>query len=166
MSAVEARTQAIDQLKAVLIAAHPALRQELAGLGNAELRRTSARFADVSSREEAGEMSVLQAGRIMWGLLAHRIGQLSEQIRDVVTRLARFVGCHAPQLLDVVGFGPDTAVTLLITVGDNPERLDSEPSFAALCGVSPVERSSGRRSSVASTVAATGRPTPRCIASC
>ena len=29
--------------------------------------------------------------------------------------------------------------------GDNPERLDSEASFAALCGVSPVERSSGRR---------------------
>ncbi|WP_406510662.1 transposase [Streptomyces sp. NBC_00212] len=29
--------------------------------------------------------------------------------------------------------------------GDNPERLDSEASFAALCGVSPVERSSGCR---------------------
>ena len=49
------------------------------------------------------------------------------------------------KLLDVVGIGPDTAVTLLITVGDNPERLDSEASFAALCGVSPVERSWGRR---------------------
>ncbi|WP_374230972.1 transposase [Streptomyces sp. UNOC14_S4] len=34
---------------------------------------------------------------------------------------------------------------MLITVGDNPERLDSEASFAALCGLSPVERSSGRR---------------------
>ncbi|WP_246201383.1 IS110 family transposase [Streptomyces alboniger] len=52
---------------------------------------------------------------------------------------------HAPQLLEVVGIGPDTAVTLLLTVGDNPERPDSEASFAALCGVSPVERSSGRR---------------------
>ncbi|MFD8931483.1 transposase [Streptomyces mirabilis] len=44
-----------------------------------------------------------------------------------------------------MGIGPDTAVTLLITIGDNPERLGSEASFAALCGVSPVERSSGRR---------------------
>ncbi|MFF7160339.1 transposase [Streptomyces sp. NPDC008086] len=61
------------------------------------------------------------------------------------TRLGRLVERHAPQLLDVVGIGPDTAVALLITVGDNPERLDSEASFAALCGVSPVERSSGRR---------------------
>ncbi|MFF3517658.1 transposase [Streptomyces sp. NPDC002573] len=34
---------------------------------------------------------------------------------------------------------------MLITVGDNPERLGSEASFAALCGVSPVERSSGSR---------------------
>ncbi|MET8453836.1 IS110 family transposase [Streptomyces sp. NPDC005209] len=59
-------------------------------------------------------------------------------------RLTPLVERHAPQLLHVVGIGPDTAVTLLITVGDNPERLDSEASFAALCGVSPAERSSGR----------------------
>ncbi|MFF4465129.1 IS110 family transposase [Streptomyces mirabilis] len=144
-SAVKARTQAINQLKAVLITADPAMREELAGLGNAELFRVCARFADASSCEEAGEESVLQATRITLSWLAHRIGQLSEQIRDVETRLARLVECHAPQLLDVVGIGPDTAVTLLITVGDNPERLDSEASFAALCGVSPVERSSGRR---------------------
>ncbi|MEU5483276.1 IS110 family transposase [Streptomyces mirabilis] len=144
-SAVKARTQTINQLKAVLVTADPALREELAGLGNAELFRICARFADASSCEEAGEESVLQATRITLSWLAHRIGQLSEQIRDVETRLARLVKCHAPQLLDVVGIGPDTAVTLLITVGDNPERLDSEASFAALCGVSPVERSSGRR---------------------
>ncbi|MEW9518143.1 transposase [Streptomyces tubercidicus] len=30
-------------------------------------------------------------------------------------------------------------------MGDNPERLCSEASFAALCGVSPVEHSSGRQ---------------------
>jgi hypothetical protein len=40
------------------------------------------------------------------GLLAQRIGQLSEQIRYVDARLARIVECHAPQLLDVVGIGP------------------------------------------------------------
>ncbi|MFF0793726.1 IS110 family transposase [Streptomyces spiralis] len=144
-SAVKARTQTINQLKAVLVPAHPALREELAELGNAELSRTCARFTDASIREEVGAESVLQATRITLGLLASRIGQLSEQIRDVEARLARLVKCHAPQLLDVVGIGPDTAVTLLITVGDNPERLDSEASFASLCGVSPVERSSERR---------------------
>ncbi|MFE0509599.1 transposase [Streptomyces sp. NPDC058964] len=43
----------------------------------------------------------------------------------------------------MAGTGPDTAVTSLITVGDNPERLGSDVSFAALCGVSPAERSAG-----------------------
>ncbi|MEV8018143.1 transposase [Streptomyces sp. NPDC086554] len=165
-SAVKARTQAINQLKAVLVTADPALREELAGLGNAELFRACARFTDASTQEEDGEESVLQATRITLGLLADRIGQLSEQIREVDARLTRLVEGHAPQLLEVVGIGPDTAVTLLITVGDNPERLDSETSFAALCGVSPVERSSGRRQSLASTAAATVRPTPRSTASC
>ncbi|WP_369387631.1 transposase [Streptomyces sp. CG1] len=105
------------------------------------------RFADVGGDEEVGVEAVLQATRITLGLLAHRIGQLSERIRNVDARLARLVKCYAPapQLPDVVGIGPDTAVALLVTVGDNPARLDSEASFAALCGVGPVERSSGRR---------------------
>ncbi|NQU97545.1 MAG: IS110 family transposase, partial [Chloroflexi bacterium] len=40
--------------------------------------------------------------------------------------------------------GPDTAATLLITAGDNSERLKSEAAFAALCGVSPIPASSGK----------------------
>ncbi|MEU1568951.1 hypothetical protein ACFWBS_42640 [Streptomyces mirabilis] len=84
--------------------------EELAQLGNAELFRTCARFTDASSQEEGGEAGVLQATRVTLGLLACRIGQLSEQIRDVDARLARLVKCHAPQLLDVVGIGPDTAL--------------------------------------------------------
>jgi transposase len=145
VSAVKARTQAINQLKAVLVTADPVLREELAGLGNAELFRTCAQFTDARGCEEGGAEPVVQATRITLGLLAHRIGRLSEEIRDVEARLTGLVERHAPQLLDMVGIGPDTAVALLITVGDNPERLDSEASFAALCGVSPVERSSGRR---------------------
>ncbi|MFG2530425.1 IS110 family transposase [Streptomyces sp. NPDC048516] len=144
-SAVKARTQAINQLKAVLLTADPDLREELAGLNNAELFRTCALLADVRQKDEDGEAPVLHATRITLSLLAHRIGQLTDQIRDLEDRLARLAERHAPQLLAVVGIGPDTAATLLITVGDNPERLNSEASFAALCGVSPVERSSGNR---------------------
>ncbi|WP_310725954.1 transposase [Streptomyces sp. N2A] len=62
-------------------------------------------------------------------------------------RLTRLVERHAPQLLTPVGIGPDSAVTLLIARGDNPERLSTQASFAALCGVSPIEYPSGRRSS-------------------
>lgn len=144
-SAVKARTQAINQVKAVLITAHPDLREELTQLNTPDLLRTCARFADDSKDDEGEEETVLQATRATLCLLAHRIVQLTEQIKDVERRLALLAERHIPQLLAVVGIGPDTAVTLLITMGDNPERLGSEASFAALCGVSPVERSSGAR---------------------
>ena len=49
-----------------------------------------------------------------------------------------------PALLATEGLGPDTAAALLVAAGDNPERMKSERSFAALCGVSPVQASSGR----------------------
>lgn len=38
----------------------------------------------------------------------------------------------------------DHAATLLVVAGDNPGRLKSEASFASLCGVSPIEASSGK----------------------
>jgi transposase len=42
------------------------------------------------------------------------------------------------------GVDTDTAASLLVAVGDNPERLKSEASFARLCGVAPVPASSGK----------------------
>ena len=50
-------------------------------------------------------------------------------------------------LIALVGFfGPDNAAALLIAAGENPDRRRSEASFAALCGVSPLEASSGKTS--------------------
>ncbi|MBO3752348.1 IS110 family transposase [Streptosporangiaceae bacterium NEAU-GS5] len=49
-------------------------------------------------------------------------------------------------MLKRYGVGPDTAAALLITAGDNPDRLTSEAAFAALCGVNPIEASSGKTS--------------------
>lgn len=63
-SAVKARTQAVNQLKAVLVTADPDLRDELAGLNNPDLFRTCARFADDSNNDEGEEERVLQATRI------------------------------------------------------------------------------------------------------
>src|SRR5215203_7273478 len=40
--------------------------------------------------------------------------------------------------------GHGSAAQLLLTAGDNAERLQSEASFAALCGVGPVPASSGK----------------------
>lgn len=61
-----------------------------------------------------------------------------------MTRSPPAMQARAPQLLRRYGVGPDTAAALLPTAGDNPERLNSEASFAALCGVSPLEASSGK----------------------
>ncbi len=40
--------------------------------------------------------------------------------------------------------GVDVAAIGLVAAGDNPERMKSEAAFAALCGVSPIEASSGK----------------------
>jgi transposase len=45
----------------------------------------------------------------------------------------------------MLGVGTDVAGALLVAAGSNPERLHNEAGFAALCGVSPVETSSGKR---------------------
>lgn len=50
----------------------------------------------------------------------------------------------APALVARNAIGHECAAQLLLTAGDNPERLQSEASFAALCGVSPVPASSGK----------------------
>ncbi|MFF9169632.1 MULTISPECIES: transposase [unclassified Streptomyces] len=86
-----------------------------------------------------------QATHMTLRMLAERVEQLTGQINELNQRLTQLVEHHAPQLLVPVGIGPDSAVTLLITMGDDPERLNTEASFAALRGVSPVEYASGRR---------------------
>ncbi|WP_156826869.1 transposase, partial [Kushneria aurantia] len=50
----------------------------------------------------------------------------------------------APGLVTRFGVGAQTAATLLVTAGDNPERLRNDAALAALCGVSPLEASSGK----------------------
>ncbi len=58
--------------------------------------------------------------------------------------LVPLVAETAPKLLAVFGIGTDTAAALLVTAGDNPERLRSEPAWAHLCGVAPIQASSGK----------------------
>jgi len=43
-----------------------------------------------------------------------------------------------------VGVGVDVAGQLLVSAGDNPERLHGEAAFAHLCGTAPIPASSGR----------------------
>jgi len=86
---------------------------------------------------------------------------LSEEIAELDEHLDRLVAQVAPELVALPGIGTDSAATLLIVAGDNPQRLGSEASFARLCGVSPIEASSGKvvRHRL-KAAAATERPTP------
>jgi transposase len=137
-SAVKARTQTINQLKAVLVAADPALREALSGLSTTMLIRHCAQLETTTPQD------VTDAVIYTLRLLARRILALSEEVHDLEQRLTDTITSHTPVLLTHRGIGPDTAAALLIAAGDNPDRLRSEPSFAALCGVSPQQASSGK----------------------
>ena len=47
-------------------------------------------------------------------------------------------------MLATKGYGVITTATLLVTAGDNPGRIRTEASFAALCGAAPIPASSGK----------------------
>jgi transposase len=137
-SAVKARTQAINQLKAVLVGTDPALRDSLRGLSKTTLIRRCANL------EPAAPDTPANAAAYTLRLLALRITELTREINELVKHLTAAVSASAPELLERRGVGPDTASALLLTAGDNPQRLTDEAAFAALCGVSPVEASSGK----------------------
>ncbi|WP_394253157.1 IS110 family RNA-guided transposase [Arthrobacter pityocampae] len=137
-SAIKSRSQAINQLKSVIVTADSRLRESLAGLSNPHLIRSCARLSDARHTGPDG------AARHTLRLLARRIQHLSEEIDDLNNRLADAVEAASPGITDIQGVGPDSAACLLIAAGDNPDRLATEASYAALCGTSPVEASSGQ----------------------
>lgn len=139
-SAIKSRTQAVNQLKNVLVCSDPQLRDELAGLTTKALIRHCAHLPVQTATD------VDTATRYTLRLLARRIQQLSAEINELNDRIAATIQRHSPKLLQRTGIGPDCAAELLIAAGDNPERLHSEAAFAALCGTSPVEASSGKTS--------------------
>jgi transposase len=76
--------------------------------------------------------------------VARRYQRLSEEISELDEQLDRLVSEAAPELVAVEGVGTDTAASLLIAAGDNPERLKNEAAFAQLCGAAPIPASSGK----------------------
>lgn len=137
-SAVKSRSQAINQLKAILVRAEPTLRESMTGLSNPALFRRCAQLVVSEPSDPAG------AATLTLRLLARRVMALSDEINELNTQITAAIQARAPQLLHRYGVGPDTGAALLLAAGDNPERLTSEASFAALCGTSPIEASSGK----------------------
>jgi transposase len=78
-------------------------------------------------------------------MLARRAITLGEEISEIDAILKPLVIETAPRLVGTLGVGTDAASALLVTAGDNPERLHDEAAFAHLCGASPIEVSSGKQ---------------------
>jgi transposase len=138
-SAVKARSQATNQLKALLVTAPAELREQLRTLSNTKLIATCARLrptGDIADPEHATKTALRR--------LARRHQYLSEEISAADTELRTLVTAAAPALIALPGVGTEVAGQILITAGDNPDRLHSEAAFAHLCGVAPIPASSGR----------------------
>ena len=138
-SAVKARSQAANQLQALLVTAPEDLRHRLRRSPTKELVATCARFRLGDDPED-----VRTATRFALRSLARRHVALSEEIAELDAQMDRLVAEVAPELISRPAIGTHHAATLLVLAGDNPQRLDTEASFASLCGVSPIEASSGK----------------------
>lgn len=138
-SAIKARTQAINQLKALIVTADDGLRSELAGLTTPRLVDRCARFRSTTSLDDPANATKRAMRR-----LARRIQVLTDEIDELEAELDTLVAGTATALLEVFGIGTDSAAALLIAAGDNPHRLHSEAAFAALCGVNPIPIASGK----------------------
>lgn len=137
--AVKARSEAIQQIKSLLVTAPEQIRADYRGLGTTRL---VARLAGL--RDRAGDDVVAAATRTALKQIATRYQQLDAEIESHNTDLVRLVNEVNPAILQVNGIGVVTAAQLLATAGDNPQRITGEAAFALICGAAPIPASSGK----------------------
>jgi transposase len=138
-TAVKARRIALQMLRAQIICAPEELRDQVRNLTRMQLIRTIAAWRPDTEafRDPAA------ATRIALKSLARRFLELHDEVADLDEMIAPLVAELAPSLLAKRGFGNENTAQLLVTFGDNPERVTSEARFAKLCGVAPLPASSG-----------------------
>lgn len=136
--AMKARTQAACSLHSLVTTAPAALRDELRILSLPELAGRCGRF------RPGCPSGPLPATKAALRSIARRWLSLSREIAELDEALDALVAAAAPELVALYGVGTDVAGQLLVTAGDNPERLRTEAAFAHLCGVAPIPASSGR----------------------
>jgi transposase len=139
-SAMKARTQASNQIHAVVDTEPEQLRQRFVG------RVTTAIVSEVALfRRRRRPDTPLEAARLALRTLARRWEYLNAELVELDAQLDDLTAAAAPTLRAINGVGAQVATALLAAAGDNPDRLRSSSSFAALCGVSPIDASSGRQ---------------------
>jgi len=137
-TAIRARTQAINAIKALLVTAPVELREQLRGLPATMLVPAAAAL------EPGAVTSPIAATMLALRTVAQRYQTLDEEITILTAELDRLVAAAAPKLVALFGAGQDSAGALLVAAGDNPDRLHSEAAFSMLCGSSPIQASSGK----------------------
>ncbi len=136
--AVIARTKAIGQLKALIVNAPEALRDQLRrGTTDQQLDRC-ARLRTVASHsvEHRATVRAIRA-------VARRALALEAEAAEHESDLEELVTAACPQLLDLPGVGPITAAQFLVS-WSHAGRLRNEAAFAMLAGVAPIPASSGQ----------------------
>lgn len=136
--AMKARIQAGAQIDALILTAPEPVRAPLRKLASKQRIRACAALRPGPVADPASAVkTALRALARRWQALQAEIDDLENQLTPLVTAVA-------PALLALPGVGVETAGQLLVTAGDNRERLRSEASFARLCGAAPIPVSSGR----------------------
>jgi len=138
-SAVRAHSQAMITLKAVLVTADDELRAALEPLSDFRL---VVACSDLGGQAKPDMPAA--ASRYALTALARRWLELHEEIKAHSTHLRRLTKRAAPDLVAAFGIGPDIAAEMLVTAGDNAERVHSEAALAKLCGACPIPAGSGR----------------------
>ena len=138
-SARSTKVKTMNQIRHLGFTAPDPLRARLSGVSRADLASEAA-----SLRPRLGTDPVLFATKTSLRLLGRRVLALDAEKAELDTLLDELVTAAAPDLLAVYGVGVDTAALLLVAAGDNPDRLRNEAAWAHLCGVSPIQASSGK----------------------
>jgi transposase len=140
-SAVKSRTAALVQVRDLIITAPQELRDQLSHRKTLRGKATvCARF-----RPSLSELrSPSQAAKFALRSLAQRIESLDREITALDRELEQLVATAAPRTIQLLGISTGHASQLLVTAGQNIDRLHGESSFAMLCGASPIPASSGK----------------------
>jgi transposase len=138
-SAQSVRVKTMNQIRHLGFTAPDDLRERFAGVSRSQLGAEAA-----SLRPRPGSDPVVFATKTALRVLGRRLLHLDAEMAELDGHLTELVAATAPELLAVFGVGTDTAAALLVAAGDNPERLRSDAAWAHLCGVSPIQASSGK----------------------
>jgi transposase len=138
-SARDTRIMCLNQIRHLGFTAPDELRERLRGVSRRRLAHTAAAF-----RPTGGGDVVMQATKLALQTLGRRVIDLDAATERIDQQLATLARTTAPSLCALDGVGIDTAAILIVAAGDNPQRLRSEAAFAHLCGVAPIEASSGK----------------------